>query len=142
MTKPIPHQKDDIFHSVIMTEEESWSQGYSEGLEISRKKAFEEGHSLGTTKGAEIGQEIGFYSGYAAQILHLCVQDNLKPRVLKVCEAILQLADQFIEIDPTNELLTDNMAKIKSKFKQLTSLLGVQTEYVTMLGNDKRLSSF
>ncbi|KAK3741123.1 hypothetical protein RRG08_042490 [Elysia crispata] len=120
----------------------SWHHGYSQGLEMSKKKAFEEGYSMGITKGVEIGNEIGFYSGYANQILHLCKEDSSKPRVVKVCEAILQLANKFIDIDPMDEQLTDNLSKIQSKFKQLTSLLGVQIDHVTVSGNNKRGSSF
>ncbi|GFR61450.1 oral cancer-overexpressed protein 1 [Elysia marginata] len=78
MTTPTSPCDDDIFHAVTMTEESSWNEGYHEGVEMGRKKAFEEGYSLGATKGTEIGKEIGFYSGYAAQILHICKEENSK----------------------------------------------------------------
>lgn len=131
--------KEDLFHVVTMTEEYSWNQGYNEGIEMGRKQALEEGFNMGLNKGTEIGREVGFYAGYATQVLHICNIDKTKLRIKKVCEGILKLAKLIAEIDPTSEQLTEHLSNIQGKFKQLTSLLEVQTEYIT---DDIKGSSF
>ncbi|GFN91022.1 oral cancer-overexpressed protein 1 homolog [Plakobranchus ocellatus] len=135
-------QDDDLFHSVTMTEEISWNQGYSEGLELNREKATEEGYNLGASKGLEIGMEVGFYAGYATQVMTIFRNETSKSRILKVCEAIITLANNFSDVDPMDEALTDNLRTIQGKFKQLTSLLGVQTDYVKESSNNSKGSSF
>ncbi|XP_035826664.1 protein LTO1 homolog isoform X2 [Aplysia californica] len=107
----------------------SWQQGYADGFKEGRKREFEEGHHLGVQKGLEIGREIGFYVGFASQVLKKT--DTGKMKVIKVSKAIISLASKFPEIDPTDEALTDTLGKIQGKFKQLTSLLGVQTQYTS-----------
>ena len=41
-------------------------------------------------------------------------------RVEKVCEAISELANTFVDIDPMDEQLTENLNKIQGKFKQVS----------------------
>jgi len=122
-------QDDDIFHGITMTEESSYQSGFEEGLRHSIKRDTEEGFRLGVEKGIEIGREIGFYSGFASHILEEKEQNKLSSRTIKVCHDIISLAIKVTQTDPTDDDLTDTLGKVKGKFKQLTSLLGVQTQY-------------
>ncbi|CAG5117821.1 unnamed protein product [Candidula unifasciata] len=134
--------EEDLFHSITMCEEISWQEGYTEGVQEATAKSYEEGFALGAQKGTEIGSEVGFYAGYAARILNLKKGEDSKSRIIKVCEAIVKLANTFESVEPTDEVLTDNLNNIRGKFKQLTSLLGVQVEYSATFGNSIKGTSF
>ncbi|KAH9525022.1 hypothetical protein Btru_000127 [Bulinus truncatus] len=121
---------DDIFHAVTMTEEESWQEGYKDGLNEGYKKGYLEGFELGALKGCELGAEIGFYMGFATSVLKNHCHSS-ESRIIKVCESIVNVAQNFDSIDPTSENLTLCFNKLQGKFKQLTSLLGVHVEYAT-----------
>ncbi|XP_059153967.1 protein LTO1 homolog [Physella acuta] len=129
----------DIFHSVIMTEESSWQIGYDAGFSEGEKKGFLEGYNIGLEKGLDIGKEVGFYAGYASHVLKM---QEVNSRAIKVCETILQLASTFDDVEPTDQALGEHFAKIQAKFKQLTSLSGVQAEYKTLWSNKFTDSTF
>ncbi|KAK6986494.1 oral cancer-overexpressed protein 1 [Biomphalaria glabrata] len=130
----------DIFHSVTMTEDVSWQEGYKVGLSEGNKKGFLEGYGLGAIKGIELGAEVGFYTGYAASVLNK--HSSSESRIAKVCEAILDLGKDFLNLDPTSEELSLNLSKIKGKFKQLTSLLGIHIEYNSTETNTDKIITF
>ncbi|BFZ25311.1 hypothetical protein BsWGS_28350 [Bradybaena similaris] len=134
--------EDDLFHAVTMCEETSWHQAYTEGINEGKTKLFIEGYAMGAQKGTEIGSEVGFYKCYALEISHLIQAKDSTPRVGKVCQAIVKLAKTFESVEAIDEALTDNLNNIRGKFKQLTSLLGVQVQYNTTIGDSVKGTSF
>jgi len=126
-----PEKENDLFHNIVMTEELSYQSGFEEGQRVSVQTATADGYKLGVEKGLEIGKEIGFYSGFSKHILERSDADKLSPRTVRVCHDIIALTHRLTLTSPTDADLTDLLAKVKGKFKQLTSLLGVQTQFST-----------
>ncbi|XP_071113492.1 protein LTO1 homolog [Haliotis cracherodii] len=121
---------DDLFHDVIMSEERSQGQGFREGRAEGEKRGLADGFSLGFEKGAAIGSEVGFYQGYVETLQELNTQEGtLKPRVQKSLQALAAMLSQFPVADVMNQTLFEDLERIRAKFKQVTSLLGISTSY-------------
>ncbi|XP_021352583.1 oral cancer-overexpressed protein 1 homolog [Mizuhopecten yessoensis] len=123
-------ENDDIFHDIFMSEERSQSQGFTTGQQVGQKTGLEDGYRLGWEKGAGVGSELGFYAGFCRQLLQK-LEDSKegKQRAIKAAQSLLKLVDDFPLTNPTHPQLFELVQQIRSKFKQLTSVLGISASY-------------
>ncbi|XP_067674451.1 protein LTO1 homolog [Haliotis asinina] len=121
---------DDLFHDVIMSEEKSQVEGFTEGRAEGERRGLVDGLSLGFEKGAAIGSEVGFYRGYVETLQVLSMREGeAKPRIQKSLQALAAMLSRFPVADVMNQTLFDDLEKIRAKFKQVTSLLGISMSY-------------
>ncbi|XP_076445631.1 protein LTO1 homolog [Babylonia areolata] len=120
---------DDFLDAVFMNESRCQDEGYQEGRGEGRRKGLEEGFRLGCQKGCEIGTELGFYLGYAGTIRQQAENSKNQQRVLKSVDNLVRLIEAFPLTDPKNPNLHDQVQAIRAKFKQITSLLDIRTEF-------------
>ncbi|XP_033741098.1 protein LTO1 homolog [Pecten maximus] len=123
-------ENDDIFHDIIMSEERSQSQGFNAGQMLGQKTGLEDGYRLGWEKGAGVASELGFYVGFCQKILQELKDSPAgKQRPTKAAQSLLKLVDEFPLTNPTHPQLFELVQQIRSKFKQLTSVLGINPSY-------------
>ncbi|XP_060067495.1 protein LTO1 homolog [Ylistrum balloti] len=134
-------ENDDIFHDIIMSEERSQSQGFTAGQKIGQKTGMEDGYRLGWEKGSGVGSELGFYVGFCQKILQK-MEDSQegKQRAIKTAQSLLKLVDEFPLTNPTQPQLFEMIQQIRSKFKQLTSVLGINASYNWSVSESKGVS--
>ncbi|CAH1790741.1 unnamed protein product, partial [Owenia fusiformis] len=122
---PASSNNDDIFHDIVMLEETFHKKGYVEGIEQGKESGVKDGFQLGYDKGKQIGIEIGTYAGFAKTWKAILEQDEQpKEKALKTLKALIELVERFPS-DPATENLFEILDKIRAKFKQACSLLGV-----------------
>ncbi|WAR07253.1 LTO1-like protein [Mya arenaria] len=122
-------ENDDIFHTITMSEEISQAEGYKEGVEVGSRQGELEGNRLGWEKGAAIGSEVGFYAGFAQSLLEEMKKgEDSKPRVISALEKMLTVSKEFPLTDPQNPDLQVQLEAVRTKFKQVCSLLGMKPE--------------
>nr|XP_012556044.1 uncharacterized protein LOC101238018 isoform X2 [Hydra vulgaris]XP_047126463.1 uncharacterized protein LOC101238018 isoform X2 [Hydra vulgaris]XP_047126464.1 uncharacterized protein LOC101238018 isoform X2 [Hydra vulgaris]XP_047126465.1 uncharacterized protein LOC101238018 isoform X2 [Hydra vulgaris] len=117
---------DNPFDKIVFLENAIIQDGFNIGFSEGEKTAIEEGFLLGINKGKEIGKEIGFYKGLVTTFL-LLTEDDLKGKTLKIISKFKKQLDEF-SFDPQNESINDNLDEIRSKFKQISSILKINFE--------------
>nr|XP_044993778.1 protein LTO1 homolog isoform X6 [Jaculus jaculus] len=127
----------DMFDAIVMADERFHGEGFQEGYEEGSSLGILEGRQYGTEHGARIASEIGCYQGFALAwkcLLHSSAGE--KDRKMKVVEALIGMIEKFPYDDPTYDKLHEDLDKIRGKFKQLCSLLGVQPDFnITVEGS-------
>ena len=101
--------------------------GFAEGRHKGQPLGLVEGHNLGFDHGSSLGRELGFYTGYAKMTQILLEDKETKPR-LQQCLTALNDMISSCSMDDTYNTLFDKLGKVRAKYKQLTSLMGVSTE--------------
>ncbi|KAK7107107.1 hypothetical protein V1264_015082 [Littorina saxatilis] len=121
---------DDFLEAIFMNENRCQDEGFLEGQADGRRKGLQEGFHLGCQKGCEIGTEIGFYLGFSQTIkLNLLDSSKNKDRVLKAVNNLNELIGSFPLTEAQHPSLQEQIQAVRAKFKQVTSLLGIQTQF-------------
>ncbi|XP_066299704.1 protein LTO1 homolog [Branchiostoma lanceolatum] len=130
---------DAAFDDIFLAEEKFQNQGYQEGFELGKQAGIEEGHVMGISQGRSMGSEIGFYHGFACSWKVILERDSSKgPRALKAVDALLELIWRIPIRNAEYGGLTEDLDRIRAKFRQVCSLLGVSPDF----GNTKTSLSF
>lgn len=74
--------------------------------------------------------QVGFYLGFVSLWLEILREiPDAKQRCIKLLETLKRMISSLPINDATNEELFVNLEKIRAKYKQVCSLLGVSTDY-------------
>ena len=119
---------DDPFDKVVFLENLIIQEGFNIGFNEGEKTAKEEGAELGISQGKEIGKEIGFYKGFVTT-LTLLSENELNDKTSKILFRFKRQLDEFSFNDPESESMRNNLDAIRSKFKQISSILRINTEW-------------
>ncbi|KNC82533.1 hypothetical protein SARC_05181 [Sphaeroforma arctica JP610] len=129
---------DDDLDSLLFVEEKFHREGFQEGLNFGREAAGQEAHMYGMAKGDQLASELGFYRGFASMWGALlnegeaCGNSSPMPRagkVLTAFQAQLDEIDTTIAITPHNTDLPKLFARLRTKFRQCTTLLKVDQNH-------------
>ncbi|XP_029438829.1 protein LTO1 homolog [Rhinatrema bivittatum] len=124
-------EEDDLLDSIVMADVRFHGEGYQEGFAEGSHAGITEGKCYGALHGAKVGSEIGCYYGFACtwrSLLQKCASEKYSKK-LKVLDALLGMIQNFPYEDPTYAKLHEDLDKIRSKFKQLCSLLCVHPDF-------------
>ncbi|XP_074086978.1 protein LTO1 homolog isoform X1 [Macrotis lagotis] len=127
----------DLFDAIVMAEERYRGEGYREGYAEGGRVGLSEGRRHGVSRGAGVGSEIGCYRGFAFTWKCLLSEstaekDSKKRRML---DSFLGMMQKFPYADPTYAQLHEDLDRIRGKFKQVCSLLGVQPNFQVSPGS-------
>ncbi|NXI42307.1 ORAV1 protein, partial [Galbula dea] len=121
----------DMFDEIVMAEERFHGEGYQEGYAEGSHIGVVEGRRYGSLHGAKIGSEIGCYLGFALtwQCLLQKGPDDKNSKKIKALESLAGMVQRFPYEDPTYEKLQEDLEKIRGKFKQVCSMLNIQSDF-------------
>lgn len=122
---------EDLFDNIIMADERFRREGYREGFEKGTCRGFLYGRKHGISHGAKLSIEISFYYGYAITWKYL-LQSNtdVKSRKrMKALKSLLGLIQNYPRDDPQSLELQEDMMKLRAKFRQVCTMLGVSTDF-------------
>ncbi|KAM9191533.1 protein LTO1 homolog isoform 2-T10 [Mergus octosetaceus] len=126
-----PGPGPDMFEEIVMAEHRFHGEGYQEGYAEGRHAGAAEGRRHGARHGARVGAEIGSYLGFALTwqcLLRKCTDEkNSKKR--KALDLLIGMIQKFPYEDPTYEKLQEDLEKIRGKFKQVCSMLNIQSDF-------------
>jgi len=107
--------------------EEGREEGILHGSRLGRK----EGIELGYKTGFELGNELGYYRGCVEGWLLLSAKfpNKFSERSKKTLLSLKDMIDS-LDLDPTREAMTDEVQKIRDKFKVMTSQVGFTQKYL------------
>ncbi|XP_077598114.1 protein LTO1 homolog [Stigmatopora nigra] len=123
---------DDIFDCIVMAEESFRGQGYRDGFETGSSRGLLTGRTHGASHGARLSTEMAFYHGFAVtwkSLLERRPEAKGRKRQLKALDALLGSIPASGMEEPQSEKLKEEMEKLRSKFRQACSVLGVQTDF-------------
>ncbi|KFQ71498.1 Oral cancer-overexpressed protein 1, partial [Phaethon lepturus] len=106
---------------------EGYQEGYAEGSHV----GVVEGRRYGSLHGAKIGSEIGCYLGFALTwqcLLQKCT-DEKNSKKIRALESLIGMIQKFPYGDPTYDKLQEDLEKIRGKFKQVCSMLNIQSNF-------------
>ncbi|NXN95649.1 ORAV1 protein, partial [Rhinopomastus cyanomelas] len=131
-----PAPSSDLFDDIVMAEERFHGEGYQEGYEEGSHIGAAEGRRYGSLHGAKIGSEIGCYLGFALtwQCLLQKSTDEKSSKKMKALDSLIVLIQQFPYEDPTYNKLQEDLDKIRGKYKQVCSMLNIQSDFRTGTG--------
>jgi Essential protein Yae1, N terminal. len=115
---------DDPFDKIVFLEDSLQQEGFHSGFQTGKKSGEEEGYKVGLNHGKELGKEIGFYKGFVMMSQELLSVESSKRQHI-LLEQLKKLLDKVNYDNPEDEKMEEIIAKIRTKFKQLTSLLKV-----------------
>nr|XP_057933836.1 protein LTO1 homolog [Doryrhamphus excisus] len=124
-------RNDDIFDSIVMADEKFRGEGYHEGFKKGTYRGLQNGLKHGTSHGAQLFTEISFYYGFAVAwkcLLQHRTDSKLRKR-MKVLDSLLDLIHNCSYDDPQSATLQDDVGCLRSKFKQVCSILCIQTDF-------------
>ncbi|XP_051915520.1 protein LTO1 homolog [Hippocampus zosterae] len=122
---------NDIFDCILMADEKFRGEGYQEGFEKGTYQGLQTGRKHGASHGAKLSTEISFYHGFVVTwkcLLQHGPDPKLRKRV-KALESFLYLIQNCSCDDPQSAKLQEDMAKLRCKFKQVCSMLSIQTDF-------------
>ncbi|XP_029987106.1 protein LTO1 homolog [Sphaeramia orbicularis] len=123
--------KEDLFDNILMADEKFRGEGFREGYERGTRRGFQNGRRHGASHGAKLSTEVSFYYGFATTwncLLHNNTDPKSRKRV-KALETLLDLIQNCPLDDPQSTKLQDDMEKLRSKFRQICSMLNVPTDF-------------
>ncbi|NXQ28237.1 ORAV1 protein, partial [Alaudala cheleensis] len=106
-------------------------EGFQEGLAEGSQAGMAEGRRHGVLQGASIGSEIGCYLGFAQMwhcLLQKCTDEKMSKKI-KALESLIGMVQKFPYEDPTYDKLHEDLEKIRGKFKQVCSMLNIQSDF-------------
>ncbi|MED6248915.1 hypothetical protein ATANTOWER_006938 [Ataeniobius toweri] len=106
-------------------------KGYQEGFRKGTHRGLQIGRRNGASQGAKLSSEISFYYGFAItwKCLLECNADNKSRKRLRALEALLNLIQKSPLDDPLSMTLQEDTEKLRAKFRQVCSMLGVPTDF-------------
>ncbi|KAM6408338.1 protein LTO1 homolog isoform 2-T2 [Rhynochetos jubatus] len=121
----------DMFDEIVMAEERFHGEGYQEGYAEGTHLGVVEGRKYGSLHGAKIGSEIGSYLGFALtwQCLLQKLTDEKNSKKIRAVDSLIGMIQKFPYEDPTYDKLQEDLEKIRGKFKQVCSMLNIQSEF-------------
>ncbi|KAM4597143.1 protein LTO1 homolog [Fundulus diaphanus] len=122
---------DDLFDSILFADERFRGEGYQEGFEKGTSRGLQNGRRHGASHGARLASEISFYYGFAITwkcLLERNADDRSRKR-LRALEALLNLIQKTPLDDPQAVKLQEDTEKLRSKFRQVCSMLNVPTDF-------------
>ncbi|KAM6115278.1 protein LTO1 homolog isoform 2-T2 [Pterocles gutturalis] len=121
----------DMFDEIVMADERFHGEGYQEGYAEGSQVGVTEGRRYGSLHGAKMGSEIGCYLGFALTwqcLLQKCTDEkNSKKR--RALDSLVGMIQKFPYEDPTYDKLQEDLEKIRGKFKQVCSMLNIQSDF-------------
>lgn len=118
---------NDVFHSIVLSEERLMKQGFQEGFLKGSLEGEVDGFHLGYHRGAEIGAEIGYYKGVIETLL--VVHDKKKHDIpVKVINALQKVSDLINQFPTSNVEDIDIKAacdSVRAGFKKACALLKI-----------------
>ncbi|GFQ89504.1 oral cancer-overexpressed protein 1 [Trichonephila clavata] len=125
---------NEVFDEIALAENRYQKIGFTRGFSLGEETGYKEGYALGLQRGAQIASEIGFYKGFAiAWMIVLEGEETAKQRKINALKSLQEMTESFPHTNIQDEDSRDKLLKIRAKFKQVISLLNVETEYVTEL---------
>ncbi|NWS39702.1 ORAV1 protein, partial [Probosciger aterrimus] len=121
----------DMFEEIVMAEERFHGEGYQEGYAEGSHVGVVEGRRYGSLYGAKVGSEIGCYLGFALTwqcLLQKCT-DEKNSKKIRALDSLIRMIQKFPYEDPTYDKLQEDLGKIRGKFKQVCSMLNVQSDF-------------
>ena len=129
---------EDPFDKIVFLEHSLQQEGFNNGFESGKQSGQIEGFHTGLVYGKELGKEIGFYKGFVSCYCELLNEQTASKRQLSLLKQLSELLDEINYENAEDEGLDDKMAKIRTKFKQLSSILKVPVN----INKDPALLSF
>lgn len=126
---------DDPFDKVVFLEQDLHQEGFNYGFQNGFSSGQIEGFNTGLVYGKELGKEVGFYKGFIKTYQELLPKDNISKRASLLFLQISNLIDNLNFENPEDEAIGDIMNRLRTKFKQLSSLLKVP-----VLNNDSTMT--
>ncbi|XP_061309092.1 protein LTO1 homolog [Pezoporus flaviventris] len=121
----------DMFEEIVMAEERFHGEGYQEGYAEGSCVGVFEGRRYGSLHGAKIGSEIGYYLGFARTwqcLLQKCT-DEKNSKKIRALDSLIRMIQKSPYEDPTYDKLQEDLEKIRGKFKQVCTMLNVQSDF-------------
>lgn len=118
---------DDLFDLEQKYDESQETEGYNYGLELGEKDGRIQGHAAGLEHGRETASEIGYYFGFTTAWMCFLkldtsrLTDKSSKYMLNKLEQLLKMLEGFPR--ENNDLVENNLTVIRSKFRQVMSLL-------------------
>ncbi|NXW79810.1 ORAV1 protein, partial [Hirundo rustica] len=106
-------------------------EGFQEGLAEGSHAGMAEGRRYGALQGARVGSEIGCYLGFALTwhcLLQKCTDEKTSKK-RRALDSLIGMIQKFPYGDPTYEKLQEDLEKIRGKFKQVCSMLNIQSDF-------------
>ncbi|XP_061620355.1 protein LTO1 homolog [Phyllopteryx taeniolatus] len=131
MKMAVDTDNNDIFDCIVMADEKFRGEGYEEGFKKGTHQGLQTGRRHGASHGAQLSAEISFYYGFVVTWKCL-VQHTSEPKQrkrLKTLESLLGLIQNSSYEEPQSAKLKDDMGRLRSKFKQVCSILSVHTDF-------------
>ncbi|KAK2511820.1 Oraov1 [Columba guinea] len=115
----------DMFDEIVMAEERFHGEGYQEGYAEGSHVGVVEGRRYGLLHGAKIGSEKKLTGSLTSNMLeHL-----MGCRKIKALDSLIGMIQKFPYEDPTYDKLQEDLEKIRGKFKQVCSMLNIQSDF-------------
>ncbi|XP_068595221.1 protein LTO1 homolog [Brachionichthys hirsutus] len=124
-------ERDDIFDSIVTSEETFRAEGYREGFQRGTARGLQDGRRHGASHGAKLSSEVSFYYGFSVTWKCLLQHgaDAKSRKRMKALESLVGLVQNTPHDDPYSEKLREDMEKLWAKFRQVCSMLNVPTEF-------------
>ncbi|XP_015927903.1 protein LTO1 homolog [Parasteatoda tepidariorum] len=123
---------NEVFDDITLAENRYQKIGFTRGFSLGEETGYKEGYALGLQRGAQIASEIGFYKGFAiAWMIVLEGEETAKLRKINALKSLQEMTENFPHTNIQDDESVNKLIKIRAKFKQVISLLNVETEYVT-----------
>ncbi|XP_077493891.1 protein LTO1 homolog isoform X2 [Amblyomma americanum] len=103
--------------------------GFTRGFSLGEEVGWRDGYQLGLQRGAQIATELGFYQGFVhAWITVLEREEIAKQRKMVALKALLEMTKNFPQVNIADEDMFEKLHKIRAKFKQVVSILNINTQ--------------
>ncbi|XP_071942195.1 protein LTO1 homolog [Antedon mediterranea] len=120
----------DLFDSIICAEERCEKNGFLVGKKEGKDRGLKNGFQKGIGFGKQVGEEIGFYHGFVLTWKNILEKkDERNTRKMKAFASLLGMLEDFDLSNPSVDDYMVKLTQIRSKFKQVSSLLGVQLQH-------------
>lgn len=116
---------NDIFDSIVLTEENLVQQGYDEGYADGVAAGNTEGYHLGYHRGAELGAELGYYSGIAEIYLKTKQTEKADTALINLTTSL----DAFPKTNDENYDILELANQIRAQFKKTCAILKISGRY-------------
>lgn len=123
--------KEDMFDTILMADERFRGEGYKEGFDRGTQRGLQNGRRHGASHGTRLSSEINFYYGFAVTWKCL-LQDRTDAKSrkrVKVLDTVLGLIENSNYDDPQSPKLQEDVEKLRSKFRQVCSLLNIPSDF-------------
>ncbi|KAK8781155.1 hypothetical protein V5799_017517 [Amblyomma americanum] len=120
---------NDVLDDIVLAEEKYRQMGFTRGFSLGEEVGWRDGYQLGLQRGAQIATELGFYQGFVhAWITVLEREEIAKQRKMVALKALLEMTKNFPQVNIADEDMFEKLHKIRAKFKQVVSILNINTQ--------------